>query len=141
MMPAAGTYKVCDFGSATTKCGTPGVDLDREEATDDIEKMTTIQYRSPEQCDVWSNKRICEKVCTATSRARARARSLSRAIPKHFGLLSGNKHANKNVCIVICDLVMVLHEMRLQTCLNGRRASFYAELTDVHLRACLLVAF
>ena len=40
---------------------------------------------------------------------RPRALSLSRAIPKHFGLLSGNKHANKNVCIVICDLVMVLH--------------------------------
>lgn len=58
----AGTYKVCDFGSATVKHCTPGVDIDREDAKDDIEKMTTIQYRAPEQCDLWGNKRINEKV-------------------------------------------------------------------------------
>jgi AP2-associated kinase len=58
----AGTYKLCDFGSASTKHITPGVEVPVSDVEDDIARNTTLQYRAPEQVDAWSNKHISEKV-------------------------------------------------------------------------------
>eukprot|EP00039_Didymoeca_costata_P030894 m.31983 g.31983 ORF g.31983 m.31983 type:complete len:537 (-) comp8368_c0_seq2:54-1664(-) len=57
-----GRYKLCDFGSATTVHGTPGVEFSVNDVEDDILKNTTLNYRAPEQVDFYQNRRISEKV-------------------------------------------------------------------------------
>ncbi len=46
-------YKLCDFGSATTVAMNYKDAKSRAMAETDIEKNTTIAYRSPEMCDLF----------------------------------------------------------------------------------------
>ncbi len=60
-----GVYKLCDFGSATTTIIPPGTVLpvpELKRLETELDKMTTIQYRSPEQCDLYQRKGLTEKV-------------------------------------------------------------------------------
>ncbi|KAJ3393177.1 hypothetical protein HDU84_002525 [Entophlyctis sp. JEL0112] len=61
LLGSDGHYKLCDFGSATTRTVPPGVQLDIREVRrleDDIEKVTTVQYRAPELCDLYVRRGI-----------------------------------------------------------------------------------
>lgn len=61
MLAESGNYVLCDFGSATGKILNPaehGVSYIQEE----IEKYTTLSYRSPEMIDLYSGKLITTKV-------------------------------------------------------------------------------
>ena len=53
-----GKYKLCDFGSATTKVYNLETNEERNEAADDIQRNTTAVYRSPEMCDLYRRQRI-----------------------------------------------------------------------------------
>ncbi|KAJ3447992.1 numb-associated kinase isoform a [Anaeramoeba flamelloides] len=53
-----GTIKLCDFGSATQRVYTLESRQERYEAENDIEKNTTLAYRSPEMIDLFLRKRI-----------------------------------------------------------------------------------
>ncbi|KAL9658337.1 hypothetical protein ABK040_015657 [Willaertia magna] len=55
------TYKLCDFGSTTTKVYTLQTKQERVEAEEDIQKNTTLAYRAPEMCDLYSGDSINEK--------------------------------------------------------------------------------
>lgn len=56
-------YKLCDFGSSSVHHVIPGENgSNRDDVEDDIAKNTTLQYRAPEQVDLWKGKRIDEKV-------------------------------------------------------------------------------
>ena len=78
-------YKLCDFGSATTKHGTPGVDMDKEDTDDDIQRNTTLQYRAPEQVDLYCGKRISEKVDIWALGVYLYVNSAHRSAPPKFG--------------------------------------------------------
>lgn len=59
-MAESGDYVLCDFGSATGRILDPvkhGVSCVQEE----IEKYTTLSYRSPEMVDLYSGKPITTK--------------------------------------------------------------------------------
>ena len=56
-----GKYKLCDFGSATTKVYTLDTNEDRNIASDDIQRNTTATYRSPEMCDLYRRHKIDTK--------------------------------------------------------------------------------
>ncbi|TPX49486.1 hypothetical protein SeMB42_g02598 [Synchytrium endobioticum] len=59
-----GRHKVCDFGSATTRRVMPNTPLSAGEIRileEDINKYTTLQYRAPEMCDLYSRKGLTEK--------------------------------------------------------------------------------
>ncbi|TPX35315.1 hypothetical protein SmJEL517_g02312 [Synchytrium microbalum] len=59
-----GKHKVCDFGSATTRMVLPNAALPASEIRlleEEINKYTTLQYRSPEMCDLYSRKGLTEK--------------------------------------------------------------------------------
>lgn len=53
-----GKYKLCDFGSATTRVYKLETTSERNEATDDIQRNTTPNYRSPEMCDLYRRQVI-----------------------------------------------------------------------------------
>ncbi|KAJ3448790.1 serine/threonine protein kinase [Anaeramoeba flamelloides] len=53
-----GTIKLCDFGSATQRIYTLESQQERYEAENDIEKNTTLAYRSPEMIDLFLRKTI-----------------------------------------------------------------------------------
>lgn len=53
-----GTFKLCDFGSATKRAYTPGEDVSVGEAEEDIGKYTTLQYRAPEMVDLYMHRRV-----------------------------------------------------------------------------------
>jgi serine/threonine protein kinase len=57
-----GIYKLCDFGSATTRVYNLSVKQDKLSAEEDIQKNTTMAYRSPEMADLYSRQIINEKV-------------------------------------------------------------------------------
>ncbi|KAH6600672.1 hypothetical protein BASA50_002056 [Batrachochytrium salamandrivorans] len=62
-----GTCKLCDFGSCTTRTILPNTVMATQEIRDleyEIGKVTTLQYRSPEMCDFYQKKGMCEKVDT-----------------------------------------------------------------------------
>ncbi|GAM18448.1 hypothetical protein SAMD00019534_016230, partial [Acytostelium subglobosum LB1] len=57
-----GCYKLCDFGSATTKVFSTETERDRSNTEDDINTFTTLQYRAPEMVDLFRKQDITEKV-------------------------------------------------------------------------------
>lgn len=56
-------YKLCDFGSASLSKGQyiPTSLHDVQKLEDDIQRHTTLQYRSPEMIDVYQKKPVNEK--------------------------------------------------------------------------------
>ncbi|KAJ3415646.1 hypothetical protein HDV05_004522 [Chytridiales sp. JEL 0842] len=65
LIAADGTYKLCDFGSATTKMVPPATSLtasDIRKIEDDVNRYTTLQYRAPELCDLYQKRGITEKI-------------------------------------------------------------------------------
>ncbi|KAI9201799.1 serine/threonine-protein kinase ppk30 [Polychytrium aggregatum] len=65
LVSKSGTYKLCDFGSATTQLVPPGAQLKAQEIQkleDEISKFTTLQYRSPEMCDLYQKRGLTEKL-------------------------------------------------------------------------------
>lgn len=54
-------WKLCDFGSATTRIYTLKTSQERNEASDDLEKNTTALYRAPEMCDLFRRQPINTK--------------------------------------------------------------------------------
>ncbi|EFC43718.1 predicted protein, partial [Naegleria gruberi] len=56
-----GTYKICDFGSTTTRIYTLSSRAEKQEAEEDIQKNTTLAYRAPEMADLYSGDPITEK--------------------------------------------------------------------------------
>ena len=56
-----GKWKLCDFGSATTRVYTLKTTKERNEASDDLEKNTTPMYRAPEMCDLFRRQPINTK--------------------------------------------------------------------------------
>ena len=59
---AGGCFKLCDFGSGTTKHATPGEERSVNNMSEDVDANTTIQYRAPEQADLYSRKRVGHRV-------------------------------------------------------------------------------
>ncbi|KAJ3399393.1 hypothetical protein HDU80_007996 [Chytriomyces hyalinus] len=60
-----GQVKLCDFGSATTRTFPAGVSIPTSEIRrleDEVERVTTLQYRAPELCDLYMRMGISEKV-------------------------------------------------------------------------------
>merc|ERR1711871_1119774 len=57
-------YVLCDFGSATSVFDHWGKSssADRRAAMDDIERNTTVDYHSPEQCDLYHEHRVDHRV-------------------------------------------------------------------------------
>eukprot|EP01133_Synstelium_polycarpum_P013444 gene13444-15846_t len=55
-------YKLCDFGSATSRSYNTAVEQDRVRAEDDINTFTTLFYRAPEMVDLYRGQVINEKV-------------------------------------------------------------------------------
>jgi len=55
-------YKLCDFGSATTKTFNTTRERERALAEDDINSFTTLFYRAPEMVDLYRQAIINEKV-------------------------------------------------------------------------------
>lgn len=51
-------YKVCDFGSSTTLKRPPQSMQEIQALEAELNKTTTLQYRAPEMCDVWSRKEV-----------------------------------------------------------------------------------
>ena len=60
---ASGTprYKICDFGSAAAPRPAPTTPDEGRRIEEDVQKHTTMQYRSPEMIDVWRKQPIDEK--------------------------------------------------------------------------------
>ena len=56
-----GCYKLCDFGSCTAPRPAATNSAERRQLEEDIQKNTTIQYRSPEMVDVSRGQPIDEK--------------------------------------------------------------------------------
>ena len=56
-----GTFKLCDFGSATTQSWIPGKDAPIALLEEEIEKFTTLQYRAPEMVDLYMGHTINTK--------------------------------------------------------------------------------
>lgn len=62
LVAAPNLYKLCDFGSTTTPSPTPLQSTAEIQALEaDLNKHTTLQYRSPEMVDVWNRKGVTEK--------------------------------------------------------------------------------
>ncbi|KAI9145251.1 kinase-like domain-containing protein, partial [Paraphysoderma sedebokerense] len=65
LLSASGSFKLCDYGSATTNIFQPNIVLPSREIyklEEDIQKHTTLQYRAPELCDLYQRKGMTEKV-------------------------------------------------------------------------------
>lgn len=58
----ASTWKLCDFGSATTVVSVAATEADRQRIGTDIDRNTTMAYRPPEMIDLFRKQLICEKV-------------------------------------------------------------------------------
>ncbi|KAJ2721109.1 Ark- serine/threonine protein kinase [Coemansia sp. Benny D115] len=64
LIAANGSYKLCDFGSATSTTIAPGARLPREQIVlleDEIQRMTTLEYRAPEMIDLYLRRGVTEK--------------------------------------------------------------------------------
>ena len=58
-------FKLCDFGSCTTQSVPAGVALSGQEIRqieNVISRVTTLQYRAPEMCDLYQKRGLSEKV-------------------------------------------------------------------------------
>ncbi|KAI8822662.1 kinase-like domain-containing protein, partial [Fimicolochytrium jonesii] len=58
-------HKLCDFGSATIRRIEPGTSMGAQEIRlleEEVGKYTTLQYRSPELCDLYQKKGMTEKM-------------------------------------------------------------------------------
>ncbi|KAJ3299877.1 hypothetical protein HK104_006425 [Borealophlyctis nickersoniae] len=65
LLASPGLYKLCDFGSATTKFVPAGVPMSAYEIRaleEEVGKFTTSQYRAPELCDLYQKKGMSYKV-------------------------------------------------------------------------------
>ncbi|KAI9028522.1 kinase-like domain-containing protein [Hyaloraphidium curvatum] len=65
LVSAFGTYKLCDFGSATSETVAENAALNSRlvgEIEEDIERNTTLQYRAPEMIDLYQRLGLNEKV-------------------------------------------------------------------------------
>ncbi|KAJ1991405.1 Ark- serine/threonine protein kinase [Coemansia spiralis] len=61
---APSSYKLCDFGSATSKTIAQGTRMSREETLsleDEIQRCTTLEYRAPEMVDLYLRRGVNEK--------------------------------------------------------------------------------
>lgn len=59
LLSGPGQYKLCDFGSTAVPKPKPAQTMQEiQELEADLNKHTTIQYRAPEMCDVWSRKGV-----------------------------------------------------------------------------------
>lgn len=56
-----GSFKLCDFGSATTTVWKPGETAPVAACEEEIQKYTTPMYRAPEMVDLYTKKPITEK--------------------------------------------------------------------------------
>jgi AP2-associated kinase len=54
-------FKLCDFGSATAPRPAPTTVVECRQMDEDVQKHTTLQYRSPEMIDVYRKQPINEK--------------------------------------------------------------------------------
>lgn len=54
-------FKLCDFGSAATPKPAPATVAECRQMDEDVQKHTTMQYRSPEMIDVYRKQAIDEK--------------------------------------------------------------------------------
>lgn len=61
LIDAAGTFKLCDFGSAVNYIAPPSSSLQLQEVKDDIMQNTTPQYRAPEMIDLTKGFAIDDK--------------------------------------------------------------------------------
>ena len=62
LISEAGTYLLCDFGSATTKVLSTELNgMSALAIEEEIKRYTTLSYRSPEMVDVYSGKPITTK--------------------------------------------------------------------------------
>lgn len=59
---AAGLYKLCDFGSATTRRVRPDSRAERLREEELIQRFSTLMYRAPEMVDLYRGHEISEKV-------------------------------------------------------------------------------
>jgi serine/threonine protein kinase len=59
---ADGVWKVCDFGSATTRSKAYTTKREIADEEERIQKYSTPQYKAPEMCDLYAGKVISEKV-------------------------------------------------------------------------------
>lgn len=57
-----GVFKLCDFGSVSTRTITPTTKAEIAHMEEDIQKYTTLAYRAPEMIDFYQNRPISEKV-------------------------------------------------------------------------------
>lgn len=59
----ANTFKLCDFGSCTTiSHAANSMSIPEIRILDiEIQKLTTVQYRAPEMCDLYQNLQVSEK--------------------------------------------------------------------------------
>jgi hypothetical protein len=55
-------WKLCDFGSATTRTYDCSVAAERDAAEHDIERNTTLAYRAPEMVDLYRRQLVDEQV-------------------------------------------------------------------------------
>ncbi|KAG6849978.1 hypothetical protein H0H93_002980 [Arthromyces matolae] len=55
------SYKLCDFGSATTVSRPPATNQEIRALEADLNRHTTLQYRAPEMIDVYSRRPVDEK--------------------------------------------------------------------------------
>ncbi|KAG5636593.1 hypothetical protein H0H81_007533 [Sphagnurus paluster] len=55
------SYKLCDFGSATTVSRPPATTQEIRALEADLNRHTTLQYRAPEMVDVYSRRPVDEK--------------------------------------------------------------------------------
>eukprot|EP00124_Ichthyophonus_hoferi_P004146 Ihof_evm3s421 gene=Ihof_evmTU3s421 len=62
LVNSQGIFKLCDFGSCTKEVHYPGKSRSRESIQEEIEKRTTLAYRSPEMVDLYLNAPIGEKL-------------------------------------------------------------------------------
>ncbi|KAJ1537217.1 hypothetical protein HK096_002186 [Nowakowskiella sp. JEL0078] len=67
LLMANGSFKLCDFGSATTRIIPPRTPLsviEIHELENEINRFTTSQYRAPELLDLYQKMGMCDKVDT-----------------------------------------------------------------------------
>lgn len=63
LLGANGSFKLCDFGSWSDECSSPG-NMDRQAISklqENIEKYTTMMYRPPEMVDFYQQYEVTEK--------------------------------------------------------------------------------
>ncbi|KAJ1723902.1 Ark- serine/threonine protein kinase [Coemansia erecta] len=64
MLATSRGYKLCDFGSATSHLVAPNTRLQRAqimELDEDIQRMTTLEYRAPEMVDLYLQRGVTEQ--------------------------------------------------------------------------------